>query len=229
MTFQELFLKLHEHPNLKPDLLKDKAGNNFRAISESAILEALNPLLDHEGFLYEVEIKDYKLETKEVWMNNVKALRFIATCTVTLHFKDKYGLNIYSSEGVGMGIDSGDKAIGKAFTYAVKYALLKFFRLRYSDDPDATPSELLTTEVKPVTAEKTKVAAKKKEVPMTESQRDYILGMMTQKQIPEAEIIGKFKVEPSKDPAEEIPQRLAREIIEWLKDHEDLSDTDLPF
>ena len=250
MTLQDIMKELHESPKLKPDLLKDKAGNNFRAISESAILEVLNPLLDKAGIWYEVRVQKSNLDIREVWMNNVKALRFIATCEIALYFylqkpEEVDPLDVVVrplpfsgpsalavTAGVGMGIDSGDKAMGKAMTYATKYALLKFFRLLYSDDPDATPSELLTTEVKPATEPKTAPKAsssKKKEPIMTEAMRDYILGLMAQKNIPEAEIIGKFHVEPSRDPASEISQRKAREIITFLQDHEDLTDHDLPF
>ena len=134
-----------------------------------------------------------------------------------------------------MGIDDNDKAMGKAYTYALKYALLKVFRLRYSDDPDFKASEDLLTE-KPKNATESEKNAKKeqktsnsstknateskKEQLMTEAQRDFILGLMEQKGISENTIIGKFKVEPSFD--EKIPMKVARAIIEWLQQQEDL-------
>lgn len=43
----------------------------------------------------------------------------------------------------GYGIDGGDKGIGKAISYAVKYALLKTFCLETGDDPDDTPNVTL--------------------------------------------------------------------------------------
>ena len=39
----------------------------------------------------------------------------------------------------GYGVDGGDKGIGKAISYAVKYAMLKTFCLETGDDPDYTP------------------------------------------------------------------------------------------
>lgn len=42
------------------------------------------------------------------------------------------------SEWYGQGIDPGDKGIGKAVSYAYKYALLKTFCLETGDDPDNT-------------------------------------------------------------------------------------------
>ena len=55
---------------------------------------------------------------------------------------------------------------------------------------------------------------------MTEAQRDFILGLMEQKGISENTVIGKFRVEPSID--EDIPMKVARAIIEWLQQQEDL-------
>jgi len=41
----------------------------------------------------------------------------------------------------GDGIDSQDKAPGKAMTYGDKYALLKAYKIRTGEDPDANESE----------------------------------------------------------------------------------------
>lgn len=41
----------------------------------------------------------------------------------------------------GDGVDSGDKAPGKAMTYGDKYALLKAYKIITGDDPDQTASE----------------------------------------------------------------------------------------
>lgn len=43
--------------------------------------------------------------------------------------------------GYGDGIDSGDKATGKAITYARKYALIDVFNLSKGDDPDKEASQ----------------------------------------------------------------------------------------
>ena len=136
-----------------------------------------------------------------------------------------------------MGIDDNDKAMGKAYTYAIKYALLKLFRLRYGDDPDAKASEPLYSE-KPKeetknNAEKNTYSSEKCEKPaknekiksnvkaMTEAQRDYILGMMEQKGINSQIIMGKFNgTDPKKD--EYIPMTVARAIIKWLEGQDDL-------
>lgn len=42
---------------------------------------------------------------------------------------------------IGDGIDTQDKAPGKAMTYSDKYALLKAYKIISGDDPDQNPSE----------------------------------------------------------------------------------------
>lgn len=43
----------------------------------------------------------------------------------------------------GDGVDSQDKAVGKAMTYADKYALLKAYKIETGEDPDQNASEPL--------------------------------------------------------------------------------------
>ena len=45
----------------------------------------------------------------------------------------------------GDGIDSGDKSVGKAMTYADKYALLKAYKIVTGDDPDQEASKDLNS------------------------------------------------------------------------------------
>ena len=151
MNFAEIIKQVSQDKRLVPDLMKAENGNNFRAISESAILDVISPVLEENHFYYTVEVKDSHLEIREAFGSKGKKLQFIATITVKLrfwhHWEDDYSPNeVCHSEAVGMGIDDNDKAMGKAYTYAVKYALLKLFRLRYGDDSDFEASKPLHVE-----------------------------------------------------------------------------------
>ena len=226
MNFNEVIKRISEDKRVVPDLMKSEKGNNFRAVSESAILDVVDPILKEAGIFYTVDVREQHLDIREAYGKNGKKLQFIATITLSLWFRTETGI-LFKTDSVGMGIDDNDKAMGKAYTYAVKYALLKVFRLRYADDPDFKASEDLLID-KPKKAEEQKeekAPAKpkkesKKEQLMTEAQRDFILGLMEQKGIKENTIIGKFRVEPTID--EEIPMKVARAIIEWLQQQEDL-------
>ena len=232
MNFSEIIEKINSDKRLVPDLLKSEKGNNFRAVSEATILDVVDPVLKEAGWFYTVEIKKSDLQIREAYGKNGKKLQFIATVEIVVRFEPPYEYlsdNEYfrpiATESVGMGIDDNDKAMGKAFTYALKYALLKVFRLRYSDDPDFKASEPLHVDP-PKEAEKAKPVKKKngesekKDIPMSEKQRDYILGMMEKKGISEQVIISKWGYEPSID--EFIPMPVAREIIKFLEQHSDL-------
>ena len=225
MNFTDIIKKINEDKRLVPDLMKAEKGNNFRAVSESAILDVIDPVLKEAGWYYTVEIKKSDLQIREAFGKNGKKLQFIATVELRVSFaddRDPFDKCIIT-DSVGMGIDDNDKAMGKAYTYALKYALLKVFRLRYADDPDFRASEdLLIDKPKEKKEEKPAKSQKKteKEQAMTEAQRDFILGLMEQKGISERTIIGKFKYEPSVD--EYIPMKVARAIIEWLQEQDDL-------
>ena len=147
MNFSEIIKKVNSDKRLKPDLMKAENGNNFRAISEFAILDVINPVLDEYYIFYTVEVKEQHLDIKEAYGSKGKKLQFVATLIVKLNFySDENEEFICSTEASGMGIDDNDKAMGKAYTYAVKYALLKVFRLRYGDDSDFKASEPLHVE-----------------------------------------------------------------------------------
>lgn len=233
MNFAEIIKKVNKDTRLVPDLKKAENGKNFRAVSESAILDVINPILEEEEVFYTIEVKDQHLDIREAYGSKGKKLQFIATIAVKIKFFDKSCLGkadsdaIAVTESVGMGIDDNDKAMGKAYTYAIKYGLLKLFRLRYGDDPDAEASETLYTD-KPKEKEPEHKAENKpskgKSKAMTENQRDYILGMMKQKDISATAIMGRFDgLDPTSD--DYIPMQTARAMIKWLEEQEE----DLPF
>ena len=208
----------------KPDL--KKYGKNFRAISESAVLEVLNPLFKNYNIGYEVEVKEKNLTIEKVKCgidaagNLVEKLIFVAECVVGLTVFSEDKLDYIRFEGWGSGVDAGDKATGKAITAAVKYALFKGFRLQYSDDPDADASEEIESIVKKkestekVSGDKKKTSTEAKEEPLaSEGQLNYIKGMAKDLNFTDEDFIRMFGVLPD----ETISMRKAREIIEKLK------------
>ena len=232
MEFTELINKISQDKRLKPDLLKAKNGNNFRAVSESAILDVIDPILREAKWHYTIEIKRSQLDIREAYGSKGKKLQFIATVEIVLNFYEIIGgLSCFQlkQEAVGMGIDDNDKAMGKAYTYAVKYALLKLFRLRFGDDSDFEESEPLLVdkqkeekkEEKTETVQKKRTVSKTSDKAMTEAQRDYILGMMKQKGVTSRMIMDKFD---GHDPEEDefIPMTVARAMIKYLEKSDDL-------
>lgn len=120
-------------------------GTSYKAVSERDVLDAVKPIEK------KYRVYSYPEET-EIINNEVleKQNQYGTSHSFFLRLKRVYRfINIDNpSEYVdvtsyGDGIDTGDKATGKAMTYADKYALMKAYKLSTGDDPDkeASPQE----------------------------------------------------------------------------------------
>lgn len=228
MNIIEKINKISEESKNKfnPDL--KKYGKNFRAISESAVLEVLNPLFNKYNIAYQIYIEKSELHIEKIRAgidtggNLIEKLVFVAQAVVKLELVncEEYDKMIFS--GWGSGVDAGDKATGKALTAAVKYALFKGLRLQYSDDPDADASEDIESIIEKKSPEKILGDAKKKtskteekEEPLaSEGQLNYIRGMAKDYGFTDEDFKEKFGIFPYDS---KISMRKAREIIDKLK------------
>ena len=205
----------------KPDLMK--VGKNFRCISESAILDVINPILSNLSIDYNIEVIEHDLKIIEA-----EKFIFVATCKVRLTFTSA-GEEVAFSEALGMGIDDGDKAMGKAYTYAVKYALLKKFRLQYADDPDAEPSKEILLPEEPISSktlnksEEKKAKPSSKEPKATQKMLDYLHGLTIQCSMSYEAFKAEFGFYPND---KDLLMKDVRAAIETLKVR---ADEDLPF
>lgn len=124
------------------------AKNSYKAVSERDVLDAVKPLEAKYGvysYAYDRKIidsgeltstkKDYQTgeikEQKQLYMRLEVTYRFVNVDNPQEYIEIKT---------YGDGIDTGDKATGKAMTYADKYALLKAYKISTGDDPDQEPS-----------------------------------------------------------------------------------------
>ena len=129
--------------NLKVDISKSQS---YKAVAESDVLEAVKPIEEKYGiYSYPVSrtvIKDEAYTTTSEYdgRKSEKTTFFMRLATVyrfvNIDNPDDY-LDITT---YGDGVDTQDKAPGKAMTYADKYALLKAYKIQTGDDPDAGAS-----------------------------------------------------------------------------------------
>lgn len=129
-------------------------GKGYKAVSEGDVLAAVKPIEAKYG-VYSfpairrivdsgeiVTTKTYKgelQESKRLFLRVETVYRF-----VNIEKPDEYvDVTVY-----GDGVDTQDKAPGKAMTYADKYALLKAYKIQTGDDPDRDASEDLKS-IKP--------------------------------------------------------------------------------
>ena len=121
---------------------KSKTGKGYKAVSERDVKDAVKPLEDKYGvYSYAVssELVDSGILTdqREGFERKSQFMRI----KETYRFVNVDDPNDYVEiSAFGDGIDTGDKAPGKADTYAGKYALLKAYKISTGDDPDQEPS-----------------------------------------------------------------------------------------
>ena len=120
--------------------------NSYKAVSERDILDNVKPLeKKYRVYSYPVDrkIAENEILTKETEYNGkvTRTNTFYMRLEITYRF-----VNIDKPEEYidiktyGDGLDTGDKAPGKAMTYGDKYALMKGYKISTGDDPDKDAS-----------------------------------------------------------------------------------------
>lgn len=129
------------------NLLVGEGRNQYKAVGEADVLAAVRPLeAKHRVYSYpfDREIIDAQLMIKEKeWKGNVTKTQqqFIRIKTVYRFVNIDNPEEYIDITSYGDGVDSQDKAPGKAITYSDKYALLKAYKIITGEDPDQYKSE----------------------------------------------------------------------------------------
>mgnify|MGYP004461748027 FL=1 len=118
----------------------------YKAVSETDVLNAVKPIEAEVGiYSYPADRKLLKEERVTFKNKYGDTENFVIKLETTYRF-----VNIDKPEEFidiktyGDGVDSQDKAPGKAMTYADKYALLKAYKIGTGDDPDKNKSAKLS-------------------------------------------------------------------------------------
>jgi hypothetical protein len=148
MNIYEKLLKITEELGYVAKNLS--VGNQYKAVGEGDVLAAVKPLeikhgvyshpLSREIVFQDVLEEDKGTYTKTTFFMRVKTTYRFVNVDLPSEFVD--------IDTFGDGVDSLDKAPGKAMTYADKYALLKAYKIQTGDDPDQHHSK--DTQVKKV-------------------------------------------------------------------------------
>ena len=146
--------------------------NTYKAVSERDILDAVKPIEEKHGvYSYPASrtvMESNMLESENTYNGQTKKTTTFMTRIETVYRfvnvdkPSEYIETITFAEG----IDSQDKGIGKAMTYADKYALMKAYKISTGDDPDqdasvekeytkATPAQKPAKAQKPTGKQKT--------------------------------------------------------------------------
>lgn len=129
--------------NLKVDISKSQS---YKAVAESDVLEAVKPIEEKYGiYSYPFSrniIKDetYTTQTTYDGRTTEKNTFFLRVETVYRFVNTDKPDEFIDIITYGDGVDTQDKAPGKAMTYGDKYALLKAYKIQTGDDHDASAS-----------------------------------------------------------------------------------------
>ena len=119
----------------------------YKAVGEADVLAAVKPLeekykvysfpssrhiVDSDVITTRKTYQGQESETSKFFMRVETVYRFVNT---------ENPEEVVEVTTYGDGVDSGDKAPGKAMTYGDKYALLKAYKIITGDDPDQMASE----------------------------------------------------------------------------------------
>lgn len=145
--FERLSLITSELQTIAKNLEVSMGKNGkYKAVGEADVLRAVKPLeAKYRVYSYPfsrtiiesgtLESVGYDGQVKKQLFERIEVVyRF-----VNMDKPEEY-IDITS---YGDGIDNGDKSVGKAMTYADKYALLKAYKITTGEDPDQEASEEL--------------------------------------------------------------------------------------
>lgn len=116
--------------------------SSYKAVSERDILDNVKPLeKKYRVYSYPVDRKlidkDILVKENDYGKTNTLYMRLEITYRfVNMDNPDDY----IDIKTYGDGLDTGDKAPGKAMTYGDKYALMKGYKISTGDDPDKEAS-----------------------------------------------------------------------------------------
>ena len=151
--YEKMLAITTEISTVAKNLSVGEGKSKYKAVGEADVLAAVKPIeAKHGVYSYPVKrtvidsgemtsVSEYngqRKETKRLFLRIETVYRFVNT-----EKPDEYiDITTY-----GDGVDTQDKAPGKAMTYSDKYALLKAYKIQTGDDPDQSASEPLQSMV----------------------------------------------------------------------------------
>ena len=156
--FQRMSAITSEISTVAKNLSVDAGKSSYKAVGEADVLAAVKPIEAKHG-VYSYPFKREIIDSGEM----VSTTKYGDRKQLFLRVKTVYRfVNMDKPEEYidittyGDGVDTQDKAPGKAMTYGDKYALLKAYKIQTGDDPDQNASEDLSGVSKGKTQKKQK-------------------------------------------------------------------------
>lgn len=148
MNIYEKMLRIQSEIPTVAKNLNVSAGKSgtYKAVSERDVKDAVKPLEEKYG-VYSFPVDKVLIAQTQIEQETSYGKRacFYIRERVTYRFVNINKTDEYIEiDGYGDGIDTGDKAPGKADTYASKYCLMSAYKISTGDDPDKDASQEYT-------------------------------------------------------------------------------------
>jgi len=138
--FQRMSAIATECEAVAKNLTVGKGTNKeYKAVSEGDVLRAVKPLEVKYG-VYSYPFKREVIQSEYYTSKEGRSNQFMRVETTYRFVNTDRTEEYIDIITYGDGVDSQDKAPGKAMTYGDKYALLKAYKIETGDDPDKDPS-----------------------------------------------------------------------------------------
>lgn len=139
----------NEIKNIEKDMNVGTGYNTYKAVSDKSVTLAVKKAEAKYGIIsipIKQEIVAHEtLRTLDKEGKEKLTHSFIIKMTTRISDIENAS-EFIEVDSFGHGLDPGDKAFGKASTYARKYALLNVYKIATGEDPDNDPSKKLTVE-----------------------------------------------------------------------------------
>jgi len=178
-----LFQKLVEIRKSIQYLKKENSGGQYNFVSSSQVLGAIRKEMDNQGILVIPTVKSHKF-TSSSELGGKQHMTEISLTYTILDIQSEDGkTNTLTIDWYGQGVDTGEKGVGKALTYAEKYLFLKLFQIPTDqDDPDFFQEKVKRAE----NDNKAMVKKGKGETMMSDEQRNQLIGFAKELNVPAA-------------------------------------------
>lgn len=144
--YQKILAITNELKTVQKNLSVSTGKSSYKAVSERDIIDAVKPLEEKYGVMsYPMDREILESGILEQKSGDFIKKSFYLRERVVYRFVNVEEPKEYvDTIAYGDGIDTGDKAPGKATTYADKYALMKMYKISTGDDPDQEASQEYT-------------------------------------------------------------------------------------
>ena len=149
MTELNIYQRINEVRKKVEYLRKQKdvstGKGNYKVVTHDQTTAELRPYLIEFGIVIVPSLVSSKMNDDVIKFKNSTSSRYDATYSlkfVNIDKPDDKAVMVIESHA----IDNGDKAPGKAISYATKYAMLKMFSIESGDDEESRISNRISSE-----------------------------------------------------------------------------------